>query len=41
MRYTTSTRTVSGSCSWTKCMMLFGNAKDSLTKLISEMKALL
>src|SRR5437870_9613913 len=24
-----------------KCMMLFGDAKDSLTKLISEMKSLL
>ena len=41
MRCTTSARAVSGSCSWTKCKMLFGNAKDSLTKLISGMKSLL
>jgi len=24
-----------------KCMMLFGDAKDSVTKLISEMKSLI
>ena len=41
MRCTTSARAVSGSCSSTKCMMLFGNAKDTFTKLISEMKSLL